>query len=81
MKKVLFIFLIFVLSCSSKDISKVKVGMNSVQVIELAGEPISKMKMFNAEFYYYDNNVVVIEKDTVKSIKTIEEFDKALENL
>ncbi len=81
MKKLLLIALVFIFSCSGKDASKVEVGMSPEKVIEVAGEPKNKNKLFGAEMYFYDTHVIVIENDSVKSIKTMEEYGKALENL
>ncbi|MBU2923038.1 hypothetical protein KO504_16940 [Winogradskyella psychrotolerans] len=81
MKKLLLIALLFAFSCSGKSASNVEVGMSPEKVIEVAGEPKNKSKMFGAEMYFYEDHVIVIEKDKVKSIKTMEEYGKALENL
>lgn len=80
MKKILPAFLLVILLSCAKDFSKIKKGMPLKEVVDIVGKPKTESKMFNAKFYYYKDYVLIFEKDTLSSIKSAEDFEKALEN-
>ena len=76
MKRILFVLLILA-SCKSKDITDIKHGMKSAEVIKILGEPAEKHDMFIFDMWLYNDSkeeankhVVVFHQDTVTRVTT-----------
>ena len=95
MKRLFFLFSAVALlaACSTSDISDVKEGMSSAEVVEIAGEPTEKVSMpLDIEWWIYkeDNVLLILEDDSVsrvtseqklkESIKDVEEGMNEIEN-
>lgn len=74
MKHLLGCLLIILAGCSehSKNLSKVKIGMSSREVVQNAGEPDKKQSIGVADLWTYTtaDRTVVLRHDTVYSIIT-----------
>lgn len=83
MKKLLTVLAITfaLISCNKKpDFTKVKIGMQVKDVIELVGEPQGKQDASPfGTFYAYKTHIIVFQADTVVGIKTLDEVKKSME--
>ncbi len=84
MKKLLVIFAIALLAaCATKDISDLKEGMASTEVIDIAGEPTEKVEMpLDIEWWIYEEDKVllILENDTVSKVTSQKEIEESLKD-
>jgi hypothetical protein len=84
MKKLFFFFAIALLAaCSTQDISDVKVGISSAEVMDIVGEPTEKVTMpLEIEWWIYkeDKVLLILENDTVSKVTSQKEIEESLKD-
>jgi hypothetical protein len=84
MKKLIFILTVTILTaCASKDISDVKKGMTSKEVLDIAGEPTEKVSMpLDIEWWIYKEPKVllILESDTVSKVTSQKEIEESVKD-
>ena len=86
MKKILLIILAtMAIGCTSKDFSKIKVGMKTSEVKQLVGEPDEQTQVFGMTMLMYkdgdEGHLITIVADTVAGYKGGKELEKAMTEL
>jgi hypothetical protein len=83
-KKLIFIFAIVTLTaCASKDLSDVKEGMTSKEVLNIAGEPTEKVSMpLDIEWWIYKEQKVllILDSDTVSKVTSQKEIEESVKD-